>query len=245
MRLLLRCIFRETVGGQLSRFNEIYERACYRKGGEAKLRALLNAPQSTTTLAEYSDDMWLEEFTRKIFQSGFYWSVVNSKWEGFREVFWDFSIDKLLYMSPDMYEQRSQDERIIRNFKKVQSIAINCHMIYELQQEHGSFSQLVAQWPSNNIIELWLTLKKKGNRLGGNTGPFALRALGKDTFLLTKDVEAYLRAHKVIDGGLQTLKSLRAAQSHFNELQDTSGLSMTAISQIIAYSVGDNAIQST
>ncbi|OCQ19784.1 3-methyladenine DNA glycosylase [Pseudoalteromonas luteoviolacea] len=225
-------------------FNDIYERACERKGGESNLRNLLNKPQKEAVLATYSDDVWLEEFTRKIFQSGFYWSVVNSKWDGFREVFWDFSVDKLLYMSPDMYEQRSQDERIIRNFKKVQSIAINCHMIYEVQQEHGSFSELVAHWPSSNIIDLWLMLKKKGNRLGGNTGPFALRALGKDTFLLTKDVETYLRANKLIEGGLQSLKSLKAAQAHFNELQESSGLSMTAISQIIAFSVGDNAIQS-
>ncbi|KZN64184.1 DNA-3-methyladenine glycosylase I [Pseudoalteromonas luteoviolacea] len=228
----------------MNRFNEIYERACERKGGEANLRILLNKPQNEAVLASYNDDVWLEEFTRKIFQSGFYWSVVNAKWDGFREVFWDFSIDKLLYMSPDMYEQRSQDERIIRNFKKVQSIAINCHMIYEIQQEHGSFSELVARWPSSKIIDLWLMLKKKGNRLGGNTGPFALRALGKDTFLLTKDVETYLRANKLIDGGLQSLKSLKAAQAHFNELQESSGLSMAAISQIIAFSVGDNAIQS-
>ncbi|WP_442961737.1 DNA-3-methyladenine glycosylase I [Pseudoalteromonas sp. SMS1] len=238
-------IFAKIEGGQLSRFNEIYDRACQRKGGEANLRALLNTPQPETMLIEYSDDMWLEEFTRKIFQSGFYWSVVNAKWSGFREVFWDFSVEKLLYMSPDMYEQRSQDERIIRNFKKVQSIAINCQMIHEVQQEHGSLSELIARWPSSNIIDLWLMLKKKGNRLGGNTGPFALRALGKDTFLLTKDIETYLRANKIIDGGLQTLKSLKSAQIHFNELQDTSGMSMTAISQIIAYSVGDNVIQST
>ncbi|KZN48924.1 DNA-3-methyladenine glycosylase I [Pseudoalteromonas luteoviolacea] len=229
----------------MTRFNDIYDRACERKGGEANLRVLLSDPLKNSVLSTYSDDLWLEEFTRKIFQSGFYWSVVNGKWDGFREVFWDFSVDKLLYMSPEMYEQRAQDERIIRNFKKVQSIAINCHMIYELQQEHGSFSELIASWPSEDIINLWLLLKKRGNRLGGNTGPFALRALGKDTFLMTKDVETYLRANGVIDGGLQSLKSLKAAQQHFNELQQSSGLSLTALSQLIAFSVGDNAIQST
>ncbi|ESP94129.1 MULTISPECIES: DNA-3-methyladenine glycosylase I [Pseudoalteromonas] len=229
----------------MTQFNEIYDRACERKGGEANIHTLLNEPHSCNALSLRTDDEWLEEFTRKIFQSGFYWSVVNAKWDGFREVFWNFSIDKLLYMSPEMYEQRAQDERIIRNYKKVQSIAINCHMIYELQQEHGSFSTLVANWPSSDIINLWLLLRKRGNRLGGNTGPFALRALGKDTFLLTKDVESYLRANHIIDGGLQSLKSLKAAQQHFNELQQSSGLSMTALSQLIAFSVGDNIIQSS
>ena len=42
----------------------------------------------------------------KVFQSGFYWSVINNKWAGFREVFWDFSVEKLLMMPPDMLEQK-------------------------------------------------------------------------------------------------------------------------------------------
>ncbi|HAG41377.1 MAG TPA: 3-methyladenine DNA glycosylase, partial [Pseudoalteromonas sp.] len=40
----------------------------------------------------------------------------------------------------------------------------------------------VANWPGDDTIGLWAYLKKHGARLGGNTGPYALRALGKDTF---------------------------------------------------------------
>lgn len=57
-----------------------------------------------------------------------------------------------------------------------------------------------------------------------------------------RDFESYLRAHKIIDGGLQTKKSLTAAQAFFNELQQQSGLSMQELSLIIAYSVGDNRV---
>ncbi|WP_046004874.1 DNA-3-methyladenine glycosylase I [Pseudoalteromonas rubra] len=221
-------------------FVDIYERACQRKGSTEILESLLSEPLSSVQLARLSDDVWLEEFTRKIFQSGFYWSVINAKWPGFREVFWDFSVEKLLYMSPEMYEQRAQDERIVRNYKKVQSIADNCLMIHELALEHGSFSELVAHWPEDNIIELWSLLKKKGSRLGGNTGAYALRAVGKDTFILSRDVEAYLRAHEVISGGLHSQKSLRATQAFFNELRNQSGYSLQTLSQLVAYSVGDN-----
>nr|WP_290444289.1 DNA-3-methyladenine glycosylase I [Pseudoalteromonas sp. XMcav2-N] len=206
------------------------------------LEPLLTEPLSKVQLIKLSDDVWLEEFTRKIFQSGFYWSVINAKWPGFREVFWDFSVEKLLYMSPEMYEQRAQDERIVRNYKKVQSVAHNCQMIHELALEHGKFSKLVANWPEDNIIELWLLLKKQGSRLGGNTGPYALRAVGKDTFILSRDVEAYLRAHDVISGGLHSQKSLRAAQAFFNELRRQSGYSLQKLSQLVAYSVGDNVV---
>lgn len=224
----------------MQQFDSIYQRAVARKGSAAALENKISQPLSVVKLKQYSDDQWLEEFTRKIFQSGFYWSVVNSKWDGFREVFWQFSVEKLLMMSPEMYEQRSQDERIIRNAKKVQTIAQNCQMIFEVQQQHGRFSDFIAQWPEDDIVGLWLYLKKHGARLGGNTGPYALRAMGKDTFLLSRDVETVLRAEEVIDGGLQSKKSLYAAQQWFNQMKEHSGLSYQALSQIVAMSVGDN-----
>ena len=226
----------------MEKFSDIYKRAVERKGSEKMLKLLLAKPLSTKQLVTLSDDDWLEEFTRKVFQSGFYWSVINSKWAGFREVFWDFSVEKLLMMPPDILEQKASDERIVRNYKKVKTITENAYMIHEVTAQHGSFSQFIANWPSEDIIGLWAYLKKHGARLGGNTGPYALRALGKDTFLLSRDVESYLRAHKIIDGGLQTKKSLIAAQAFFNELHQQSGLSMQELSLIVAYGVGDNRV---
>ena len=73
-------------------------------------------------------------------------------------------------------------------------------------------------------------------------GIIVLSLFRKDTFLLSRDVESYLRAHKIIDGGLQTKKSLTAAQAFFNEMQKQSGLSLQELSLIVAYSVGDNRV---
>ena len=223
-------------------FNDIYQRACQRKLGEHNLKLLLSRPLSSIQLTEHSDSLWLEAFTKKIFQSGFYWSVINAKWPGFQDVFWKFEIEALLMMSPEQLEEKSQDERIVRNYKKVQTIPHNCYMIYELAQKHGSFASFIARWPVDNIVGLWLELKKHGARLGGNTGPYALRAMGKDTFILSRDVEAYLRSHQIIDGGLHTKKSLHAMQKFFNSLATESGWSLTELSQLIAYSVGDNYV---
>lgn len=224
-------------------YSDIRERAASRKGGEKALRSLISAPLNTSQLAALSGDQWLEEFTRKIFQSGFYWSVINNKWDGFREVFWDFNVQKLLKMPPDMLEEKAADQRIVRNYTKVKTVIHNAGMIYFYQQDHNeSFSQFVAEYPTTDIIGLWAWLKKHGARLGGNTGPYALRAMGKDTFILSRDIEAYLRAYEIIDGGIQTKRSLNAAQAFFNDLQQQSGLSMQEISQTIAYSVGDNHV---
>jgi 3-methyladenine DNA glycosylase Tag len=115
-------------------------------------------------------------------------------------------------------------------------------MIYELELEYGPFSALIADWPGERIIELWALLKKRGARLGGNTGAYSLRAMGKDTFLLSQDVEAYLRAYQVIDGGLTSQSSLKKIQAQFNDWQQQSGRSLQQISQIVSMSVGDNRV---
>jgi len=226
----------------MEKFIDIKDRAIQRKGSEKMLNSLLSTPLASKDLLTLPNDIWLEEFTRKIFQSGFYWSVINNKWPGFREVFWDFNITKLLMMSPEMYEQRASDERIVRNYNKVKTIAVNTMMIHSISQEHGSFSQFIHDWPSEDIIGLWAWLKKNGSRLGGNTGAYSLRVMGKDTFILSRDAESYFRSHKIIDGGLQTKKSLTAIQVFFNEMQQQSGLSLQEISQTISYSVGDNTV---
>jgi 3-methyladenine DNA glycosylase Tag len=227
----------------MENFSEIQKRAATRKGSMKSLRSLLSQPLSSAELSAISNDKWLEEFTRKIFQSGFYWSVINKKWPGFREVFWDFNINKLLMMPPEMLEEKASDERIVRNYNKVKTIPVNASMIHFSSKDEGKdFSELVAQWPSEDIIGLWAWLKKHGSRLGGNTGAYTLREMGKDTFLLSYDVEAYLRAYEIIDGGVQSKRSLNAAQAFFNEMQQQSGLSLQEISQTISFSVGDNRV---
>ena len=227
----------------MEKFSDIQLRASNRKGGDEALAHLVSPALSDTEIATIHDDLWLEEFTRKVFQSGFYWSVINQKWPGFREVFWDFNVDKLLMMPTEMLEEKSSDIRIVRNYTKVKTITINAAMIrFSVQDLANSFGEFIANWPSNDIIGLWAWLKKNGARLGGNTGPYALRAMGKDTFLLSRDVEGYLRAHGHIEGGINTKKSLVSAQNFFNEMQQQSGLCFQEISQIVSYSVGDNNV---
>nr|WP_231702480.1 DNA-3-methyladenine glycosylase I [Rheinheimera lutimaris] len=186
--------------------------------------------------------MLLGELTKKVFQSGFVWRVVRQKWPGFCEVFFDFSIEKILLMSDEMLEAKARDERIIRNAAKVFTIRHNAMMIDDIAAKHGSFARFIADWPTSDIIGLWAYLKQYGARLGGNTGPYALRAIGKDTFILSTDVEAYLRATKVFDGGINSKRSLAQIQQQFNLWQQQSGRSLAHISQIIALSSGENFV---
>ncbi len=234
-------------------FKNLFERAADRKGGSKPLEALLGKKiigkqlhddhAAQQNIANLGDDRVLAAFTKQIFKSGFVWRVVENKWPDFEETFFGFNIEKILMMPEEMLERKAADPKIIRNFTKVKTIKANAQMIFEQQTEGKSFAQLIGDWPSDNIIGLWAHLKKHGQRLGGNTGPYALRLLGKDTFILSSDVEAYLRAHQVIDGGLQSKKSLTAIQAFFNDLQQESGYSLTQLSRLVAFSTGGNYVQ--
>lgn len=224
----------------LESFQKIHQRACERKGGPQALSTMINKPLSNKELSKVGDDRFLAEFTMKVFQSGFVWRVVRNKWPDFERMFFDFNIEKILLIPDEMLEQKAADPSIIRNYTKVRTIRDNAIMIDSVAREHGSFAKFVADWPSEDIIGLWAYLKKHGARLGGNTGPYGLRAMGKDTFLLTNDVVGYFTKRNIISGSAQSKRSLTAIQQSFNELQQQSGLSLQELSMIISKSVGDN-----
>ncbi|MFA3791545.1 DNA-3-methyladenine glycosylase I [Aliiglaciecola sp. SL4] len=227
----------------LETFEHLYQRACERKGGPKNLALLLSKPLPPNKLKEIGDDRFLAEFSKKVFQSGFVWRVVRNKWPKFEQAFFNFEIEKVILMPDEMLEKKAQDPSIIRNYNKVKTIRENALMIQAVQQEKGSFADFVAQWPNHDIIGLWAYLKKHGARLGGNTGPYALRAIGKDTFILSQDVVAYFTQRDLISGSATSKRSLTAIQQAFNDFHQQSNLSMQEISQIISYSVGDNHVQ--
>lgn len=226
----------------MENISKIYQRAAERKGGEDVLSLLLT-DNSHPCLEHLNDDRILAAFTKKVFQSGFVWRVVENKWPGFEETFFNFNIEKMLMMPNEMLEKKASDPKIIRNFNKVKTIKANAQMIYNEQHNNHSFAAFLTHWPANDIIGLWAYLKKHGARLGGNTGPYALRALGKDTFILSRDVEAYFRAHDLISGGVQTKGSLHAIQACFNEWQQQCDLSLSQLSRLLAFATGDNNVQ--
>ncbi|CAM2795407.1 DNA-3-methyladenine glycosylase I [Vibrio rarus] len=224
----------------LEKFSDIYRRASQRKGGDGQLELLLSPPFTATEISQIPDDRWLSIFSLKVFQSGMSWKVVSNKWPNFEQHFFAFKPELLLMLSDEQWEMKAADPKIIRHFAKVMTIKKNAEMIMNARLEHGSFGNMIAHWPADNITGLWDYLKKNGSRLGGNTGPYALRQMGVDTFILSGDVEGYLRSYHIIDGGRDTKKSRTATNKAFCHWQAESGRSFNEISQIIAFSCGDN-----
>lgn len=227
---------------KVEHFEAIISRAAERKGGEEALESLVSLPLSNSEIAKIPADRVLSQMTKSIFQSGFVWRVVEAKWPNFEEHFFNFDINKILMMPDEMVERKATDPKIIRNLKKVTTIRENALFISDLEREHGSIGEFIANWPEDDIISLCDLFKRRGSRLGGFTGYNVLRALGKNTFKLSSDIEDYMRSRGVITGGLQTKSSLKAIQNQFNEWHKQCGLSLTEMSMILAYSMGDNRV---
>ena len=132
---------------------------------------------------------------------------------------------------------------MIRNFSKVKTVRENALMIDNAERkEQCAFGEFMAAWPTEDVVGLWVYLRKHGSRLGGNTGPFALRTLGVDTFLLTQDVEGFLRSHGIVDGGRNSQRALNAAQAYFSDLREQSGRPLAELSRIISFCHGQNRV---
>lgn len=224
----------------MKKFEQIFESAAKRKDGESQLRSLLPPVRSVEQVSAQTDDRILSIMTQCIFQAGFRWDVVNKKWPEFETVFHKFNPEILEFLSAEDLEKFAKDTRIIRNMQKIITVPKNAQWINEMAQEHGSFAKFIAQWPTSNMIGLFKLLKKRGARLGGNTGPRVLRVAGVDSFILSLDVLQALRQADIgFYGSATSMKDMQLIQSAFNTWHNETQLPYTHLSKILAYSVGD------
>lgn len=141
-------------------------------------------------------------------------------------------------MNDDWFDALVQDTRIVRHGAKILSVRDNAVFLQELAQENGSAAQVFANWPKDDFIGLLDLLKKRGTRLGGNTGPYALRFIGLDGFILSRDVVARLIAEGVVDKAPTSKSAMAKVQAAFNEWRAQSGRSLKEISRVLAMSIG-------
>src|SRR5262245_10257769 len=225
----------------MTSFKTIRSRAARRKGGEVVLAALLPKVASPKALAKLGDDRVLAEMTRRIFSAGFVWSVIEAKWPGFEAAFLQFDAKRLLAQPYEFWERLTGDTRIVRNPQKIMAVRANAGFVADIAAEHGSFGRLLAQWPADDQVGLTDLLARAGARLGGYTGQYLLRFIGRDSFITSTDVVACLR-----DAGLDisekpsSRKDLRKIQDQFNAWARETGLPYTHLSRICALSIGEN-----
>ena len=221
-------------------FETIRARAAAHKGGDAGLQALLaeTTVRTPADIAAIGDDRILSEFSKRVFQSGFNWKVVENKWPGFEDAFERFDITRNVFMSDDDFDRHLTNKAIIRHAKKIISVRDNAIFLSDLAKEHGSAAHAIGHWPVEDQVGLLAFMKKRGARLGGMTGQYALRFLGRESFILSTDVVTALITAGVVDKAPTSKTALAATQAAFNEWKAQSGLSLTHLSRVLAMSVG-------
>lgn len=222
----------------MTRFDTLYKAAVKKVGGEPELAQVLPSVKSVAELCAVGDDRFLSMMTRCVFRAGFVWRVIDAKWPGFEAAFNEFNPVATAHYSDEKLEELARDERIVRNFQKIKTVRENAQFVLDLIREHGSVGSFIADWPGDDIVGLWAVLKKRGARLGGNSGPMFLRSMGKDTFILTEDVKAALVNHGLIDRiSPSSRRDLNKVQAVFNDLQQQSGRPLAEISRILSHTV--------
>ncbi len=222
----------------MSDFQAIFDAAAARHG-EDNLRARLDevAPKTPAELAAIPDDRWLSTATRCIFQAGFNWKVIEAKWDGFEAAFEGFDLGRWVLSSDDDLAALVADTRVVRNPQKLKTVPDNARFFAHMSREHGGVGKWIGGWPVTDQIGLMEALDKGGSRLGAMTGQYFLRFMGKDSFILSRDVTAALKGAGVIDGPTGSKKARTAIQAAFNDWAEQSGLSMTALSRTLAMSI--------
>jgi len=206
---------------------------------ELALESMLGPePLNAEALAAIPDDRLFSDLTRRIFRAGLKHALVDAKWPAFEQAFFGFDPRKVQLLSDEQIENMMQNQALIRHLGKLKATRVNALMVTELSDRHGGFGRFLADWPVEDIVGLWTLLKKQGAQLGGNSGAYFLRMVGKDTFMLTEDVVTALKAQGVVERKPSALRDLKQVQQAFNHWQQASGRPLCQISRLLAHSIG-------
>ncbi len=218
-------------------FAHLYARAAERKGGVKKLEALIPRPKSRAALKRIGDDRWLSEMTKRVFQAGFVWRVVEQKWPAFERAFHGFDPHAVAYLPEEAMDRLISDKNLIRHHTKMRAARDNAVFMLDLATEHGSAAAFFADWPGHDYIGLLAVMKKRAARMGGTSAQYFLRRMGKDSFVLSSDVCRVLIAEGVVTKAPTSKRDLETVQDAFNTWCDESGRGLTAVSRVLSMSV--------
>ena len=221
-------------------FDQIYDRAAARRGGAAALEAAVaeHPAKSPAELAAIPDSRWLAEMTRSVFRAGFNWRVIENKWPGFEAAFHGFDPPLNAAMSEEEFDAHLKDAGIVRNAQKIASVRANAQFLVDLALEDGSAAKFFADWPDSDFVGLLDLMKNRAARLHGETAMRLFRAMGKPSFITSRDVSAALIDAGVIEKPPSSRKDFQAVQDAFNAWSGATGRNLTALSRVLAMSTG-------
>jgi DNA-3-methyladenine glycosylase I len=176
------------------------EEAISMKYQDGKDRCFWANPKNQTYI-DYHDKEWgvpvhddhklFEMLILESFQAGLSWECVLNKREAFREAFDDFDVHKVSAYDEKKQTQLKQNEKIIRNQRKILAAVTNAQIFIKIQEEYGSFAKYLWQFTDDQVIyetgktssdlsdHISKDLKKRGMKFVGTTIIYSyLQAVG-------------------------------------------------------------------
>lgn len=107
----------------------------------------------------FFDDRYLfEMLTLEGAQAGLNWLTILRRREHYRHAFQNFNIEIVAQFNEADVERLMQDDRIIRNRRKIESTIRNSRAILNIQTEFGSFHEFLWQFfNKKRTVNVWQT----------------------------------------------------------------------------------------
>jgi DNA-3-methyladenine glycosylase I len=102
---------------------------------------------------QHEDKMLYELLILEGMQAGLSWNTILKKRINFKNAFDDFDYKKIVSYSEKKVEELMQNEGIIRNRLKIQSIITNAKAFIEVQEEFGSFDNYIWSFVNHKQIQ--------------------------------------------------------------------------------------------
>ncbi len=84
--------------------------------------------------------------SKAVFQSGMSWRVVEAKWAGTREALYGFDPERVADLTPDDVDRLAQDQRLVRNRRKIEATIANAQTLLDLEQQHKGFKRYLGSF---------------------------------------------------------------------------------------------------
>jgi len=213
------------------------EEAALLRHGSAAIQARLPAVLPAEKLAAIPDDRWLSTMSRRVFQAGLKHTLVDNKWPAFEDAFEGFAPARVANLSDEALEAMLADKRLIRHMPKLLATRHNARQMLAIAEAHGSFGRFIAGWSTTDITGLWTTLAKTMKQLGGNSAPYYLRMMAKDTFIPTDSVIQALAYWQAFTGNPKSQRDRQDLEAVFNHWHEETAKPLAHLSMILAMSV--------
>ena len=127
-----------------------------------------------------NDAGYFEKITQAVFQSGFSWQVIRSKWPGFQKAFAGFDIDAVAAFTAVDVERLLENKEIVRNGRKIEATIHNARLCQNLVAEHGSLQAYLRTMDGQPYNKREKTLCKRFKFMGPMGAYFFYWSVGEE-----------------------------------------------------------------